>query len=77
MNAAGKSASFGPVHGLLSATNADHHCKLLHRSSLGDFDCSNCRLIIACGGIATVIDYFFRDSHRCSMVVAVDDKKKA
>ena len=75
MAAAEKSASFSPAHDLLSTTNADHHYNPRHRSSLGGSDCGICPLIIACEGTATVVDYFFRDSHHYSTAVAADDKK--
>ena len=72
---AAKSASLGPVHDHLSTTNADHHCNLRHRSSLGDPSCGNCPQIAACGVNATAIDYFSLDIRHRNTAVAENDKK--
>ena len=74
--AARRSASLGPIHGLLSTVNADHHYNLHHRSNPVDSDGDNCPLIIACGGVDTIIYYFFRDGRHHSMAVAESDKKR-
>ena len=77
MATAAKSASLSPAHDHLSTTNADRHCNLRHRSSLGDPGCGNCLQIVACGVNATVIDYSFHDILHCNTAVTEDDKKKA